>query len=175
MKSRWRTKKKRKKNSATSKANAGGEVTRRDKIRACKCLSNDFHPQSVRPNFHVYATRQEKTCENWITRKIREPVRLSIPARFSQLAAVRCEMSRFPGIRKYCVYAYTNIYAPSVLHVGTVSRRELWKVCELEFSKISLVVAEFRTLCAENIGLNLHWVSVRNWIASIKLACGEIL
>jgi len=59
--------------------------------------------------------------------------------------------SRNLQILRLRIYEY--IYR--VRYVETVSRRELWKVRELDFSKIFLAVAEFCT-CVENIDLNLY-------------------
>lgn len=92
MKSRWRIKKK-----LDVKAKRRKGLRGAIKFAHVNGFSNDSHPQNVHPTRfscvrHATGenTRKSDNAEN--TRM--QPVRLSILARFSQLATVRCETSR---------------------------------------------------------------------------------
>lgn len=132
--------------------------TRCDKIRTCKWLFQQFLSAERAFEFpcvrHATGenTRKPDNAENTRT----QPVRFSILALFSQLAAVRCEASRFfplPQILRLRIYEYT--YTSNPTQRNTIMTIACLDCCRIRFFKKFSANVEFCTVSAENIGLNL--------------------
>lgn len=89
---------------------------------------------------------------------------------FSQLAASALRHVAFTRNPQICVYACTTVHNEYVTRRNSITKR-VRKVWELDFSKISLAVAEFCKILI----LTYTGQSSRNWFVPVKVACGGIL
>lgn len=153
------SKKKRNKNTL-SKPNAQARVTKCDKIRTCKWPFQRFPSAERASEFPCmrHMTRENTWKPDNAENTRTQPVRLSIPARFSQLAAaVRCETSRFFVVCKYCVYAFTRIYTSSATLWNAITTIDCLDCCRIRFfKKYSPALALNFARCARKI-LVLTW------------------